>query len=900
MELLNLLVRIGVKDEASDAVNDVSGNIISKLASAAKTAAKALAGMWAVKKVVDFGKAAFDAYSSFEQLQGGVAKLYGNAGMSIEEYAESVGKSAEQVTNDYKRNAEAQKMVMENAQQAWKTAGMDANAYMQTATSFSASLINSLGGDTKEAARLTDEAMVAMSDNVNTFGSDMASVQNAFQGFAKGNFVMLDNLKLGYGGTKTEMERLISDASKMTQEQEALNMKVDAGSTSFDNIVRAIQVVQKHQGIYGTTAKEAMSTIEGSMNATKAAWQNLVTEFGKPDADIGARVSDLVDGIFGIVDEKTGQREGGLFKNVTTEVGAIATNMVNAVGQGVQAGFDWLMQNGPTLVDNALGSIQQAMQGAIDGLSGILAGNNPFESLFNDASGIVEKVSGFVSGIGATIQERWPEIVATAGTLWDQFANVVTTYGPTILSNIGSVLGNIGNTILEHWPEIQGAAAEAWLSLVEWVTSNGPALVSKAAEIIGNVVETAKNWLVANGPAIFEAASAAFGNVVNAIVEHGPQILSNIGETIGLAIGYVADAAPRLLSAAAEFMGGLITGTSEQGQVLHQWFADFFPDGLLSGLGDFATFLLDAGKSLIDGLLSGIGKAAPNVETAIRSAFDSVIGFFSGIADFIANPVGSIQDFMATLSGSSEGTAGSVESSMQSVIGSTEEAVGEIEAYNATEFANKEATATVTGNAQDGTAKDDVKDTNSTMKAMASKSVKAGVTGNAQDGKAETAVRNTNTAVQNLSGKTISVSANGNVVSGAAKSQIDGTKAAIDRLRDKNVTVTTNYRNTTSGPTKAEQARGGLRLHARGDIMVANRYTDGVPLDIVGEAGPEAIVPLTSHYGHEFARIMGQEAGKYIGGGGGVNIYLTYNAGEDATALVNDIASELRTLGLVS
>lgn len=898
MNLLDLFVKIGVKDEASAAVNDVSGNIVGKLAGAAKTAAKALAGMWAVKKVVDFGKAAFDAYSQFEQLEGGVAKLYGNANQSLDEYLSSMkdsGKSVDQLTKTYKRNEEAQKLMMQQASDAWKTAGVDANTYMEQATSMSAALINSLGGDTVKAAEQTDVAMKAISDNVNTFGTDMASVSQAFMGFSKQNYTMLDNLKLGYGGTKTEMERLIADANEWGKANgKASDLSID----SFSDVVTAIEQIQEKQGIAGTTSREAMSTIEGSMNATKAAWQNLVTEFGKPDADIGARVSDLVDGIFGIVDEKTGQREGGLFKNVTTEVGVIATNMVSAVGQGVQAGFDWLMQNGPTLVDNALGSIQQAMQGAIDGLSGILAGNNPFESLFNDASGIAEKVSGFVSGIGAAIQERWPEIVATAGTLWDQFANVVTTYGPTILSNIGSVLGNIGSTILEHWPEIQGAAAEAWLSLVEWVTSNGPTLVSKAAEIIGNVVETAKNWLVANGPAIFEAASAAFGNVVNAIVEHGPEILSNIGETIGLAIGYVIDAAPKLFSAAVEFMSGLITGTSEQGQVLHQWFADFFPDGLLSGLGDFATFLLDAGKGLIDGLLDGIGKAAPNVEKAIRSAFDSVIGFFSGIADFIANPVGSIQDFVASLTGSSDEAAGSVDSSMQSVIESTEDATAEIESYNATEFENKEATATVTGNAQDGKGKQNVKDTSSAMKAMTNKSVKAGVTGNAQDGKAETAVKNTTTAVQNLNGKSVSVSASGNVVNGSARSEIENTRSAIERLRDRTVNVVTNNR-TNNIVTHEERANGGIRMHARGDIMVANRYTQGVPLDIVGEAGPEAIVPLTSHYGHEFARIMGQEAGKYVGGNGGINIYMTYNAGEDASRLVSDIETELRLRNLI-
>lgn len=199
MEVLDLFVRIGAKDEASSEVESISQNIVGKLAGAAKTAAKALAGLWAVKKVYDFGKAAYAAYAQFEQLEGGVAKLYGNAGQSIEEYAASVGKSVDQVTDEYARNERAQAIMMENAQKGWLTAGMDANSYMETATSFSAALINSLGGDTEKAAELTDRAMTAISDNYNTFGSDMESVKNAFMGFSKQNYTMLDNLSFAGG-----------------------------------------------------------------------------------------------------------------------------------------------------------------------------------------------------------------------------------------------------------------------------------------------------------------------------------------------------------------------------------------------------------------------------------------------------------------------------------------------------------------------------------------------------------------------------------------------------------------------------------------------------------------------------------------------------------------------------
>lgn len=165
-------------------------------------------------KLAEIGKQAFQSYSDYEQLSGGVAKLFGNMGMSLDEYAKQAGKSAESVRADWERNEAAQKTVMANAQNAWQTSGMSANAYMEQATSFSAALINALGGDTKKAADMTDVAMRAMSDNINTFGSNATDVQNAFNGFAKQNYTMLDNLKLGYGGTKEEMERLIKDANE--------------------------------------------------------------------------------------------------------------------------------------------------------------------------------------------------------------------------------------------------------------------------------------------------------------------------------------------------------------------------------------------------------------------------------------------------------------------------------------------------------------------------------------------------------------------------------------------------------------------------------------------------------------------------------------------------------------
>ena len=208
-------------------------------------------------------KQSVQAYANFEQLSGGVKKLYGDASDELMKYADD----------------------------AYKTSGMSANQYMEQATQFSAALINSLEGDTSAAAKQTDVAMRAISDNFNTFGGDIQNVQNAFTGFAKGQFNMLDNLKLGYGGTKTEMERLIADANAYAEANgQAANLSIE----SFSDIVTAIELVQEKQGIAGTTAKEAATTIEGSLSMTKAAWENLVTSLANPDADVGTEATKKV------------------------------------------------------------------------------------------------------------------------------------------------------------------------------------------------------------------------------------------------------------------------------------------------------------------------------------------------------------------------------------------------------------------------------------------------------------------------------------------------------------------------------------------------------------------------------------------------------------------------------
>ncbi len=294
-------------------------NVLANLASSGIQAA--ISGLKNLgSAVLNVGKQAIEAYSAFEQAKGGIDTLFGNGDLTIEEYAAKMGKSVDQVRDKYNQLTDAQNTMLAYANNAFQTAQMSANDYMQTATGFAASLIESVGGDTRKAADYANRAIVDMSDNASKMGTDMQSIQYAYQGFAKQNYTMLDNLKLGYGGTKEEMKRLIQDASKMTDVQKQLGVTVDGSSMSFGNIVSAISVMQEHLGIAGTTAKEAAGTIEGSTNMVKASWQNLLTGMSADGADMNTLIGNLVTSI------------DAFSKNIMPRIAPLINGMVQAAG----------------------------------------------------------------------------------------------------------------------------------------------------------------------------------------------------------------------------------------------------------------------------------------------------------------------------------------------------------------------------------------------------------------------------------------------------------------------------------------------------------------------------------------------------------------------------------------
>lgn len=339
MELFRLLGTIAVDSSgANNAIDEVTdnaersqgriGKAFDKIGSAAVKVGKTMAAGFAVASaaVGALAKEALEGYADYEQLVGGVETLFGAGGQSLEEYAATVGKTVDEVRDEYNGMIRAQQAVLQNADKAYKTAGMSANDYMETVTSFSAALIQSLNGNTEAAAEKANQAIVDMSDNANKMGSSMESIQNAYQGFAKQNYTMLDNLKLGYGGTKEEMARLLADAQAISG--------IEYDISSYADIVDAIHVIQEEMGIAGTTAKEASSTITGSVDSAKSAWANLITGIADEGANLPVLVNNFVDSVITaagnivprlqIILEQIGQLAGDMFvkafDHVSTEI----------------------------------------------------------------------------------------------------------------------------------------------------------------------------------------------------------------------------------------------------------------------------------------------------------------------------------------------------------------------------------------------------------------------------------------------------------------------------------------------------------------------------------------------------------------------------------------------------
>lgn len=580
----------------------------------------------ATTAVVGFVKQSVSEYAEYEQLLGGVKKLYGTAGMSIDEYAKSVGKSVSEVEGKYAELTKAQDLVLKNAQDAYQTAGMSTQQYMEQATSFSAALINSLGGDTVKAAEQTDVAMRAISDNYNTFGGDMQNIQNAFQGFAKGNYMMLDNLKLGYGGTKTEMERLIADANEYAV---SMGQAGDLTIDSFSDIVTAIELVQEKQGIAGTTAREAMSTISGSMGMLKSAWSNLVAGMSDANADVPKLINNVVESAKAYV------------KNIMPVIKQAATGIV----QLVQEVAPLIAQELPPLINELLPMIVDTATTLFNGLIDALP------MLLDTIIGMLPKiitdiVNAAIRLLPMLVEVSIKAIMAIAQGLIDALPQLIPAITQVIIE-IVTIL-----TQPDTLTQLVMAAIQIMAAIAMGLIQALPILIEAIPQIIENVVTT----LLTLAPQISEAAWELFLNLVVGLLKAVPELLAQVPIIILGLLNAFAKGATQLVKSGKQLVDNVYNGFKEKVDNAKQWGKDLiqnFIDGLLAKWNDLKQTVANIAQSIRDYLGFSEPKLGPlsNFHTYAPDMMDLFIKGMEDNKGRLLNAVADTFDFGGIVTG---------------------------------------------------------------------------------------------------------------------------------------------------------------------------------------------------------------------------------------------------------
>lgn len=465
--------------------------------------------------VVGLTKAAVSSYGEYEQLVGGVETLFGAGGKSLEEYAQSVGKSTEDAQEDYEKLMSAQDTMLKNADEAYKKQGLSANEYMQTATGMAAAMVNSLSGDTQKAASMVDMAVSDMSDNANKMGTDMSSIQYAYQGFAKQNYTMLDNLKLGYGGTKEEMERLIADANKIKEAQgEAGDLTIE----SYADVVEAIHTVQTEMGITGTTSKEAAGTIQGSVASASAAWKNLVTSFGRGNKETKKATKEFASALMTSVKNMVpiiSQALLGIAEFVTdlgSEIGSKLPGLVADLLPKVLKTVSSLLASVGPLLLTWIKMVFKVISDVVKDIDWKEVGDTILNAITNSVKNVIEFfTSVFSEAKDAITSIDWTEL---GTTIWGYIVSAfdaVVTFFTTLFTDAKTKISEIDWTQLgsDVWEAIKGAFA----ATVEWFKT---LFFGTGEDDTGGVYGAIKsiNW-AGLGTAILDFIKSAFDGAVN-------------------------------------------------------------------------------------------------------------------------------------------------------------------------------------------------------------------------------------------------------------------------------------------------------------------------------------------------------------------------------------------------
>ena len=603
MNLLDLFVKISVdtsevdknlgdtKEKALSFGDVLKANIAGQ---AIVAGVKAVAG--AVKNI---GEAAIQSYGEYEQLVGGVETLFKSSADTVMQYAAN----------------------------AYKTAGMSANEYMDTVTSFSASLLQSLGGDTDKAVQKADQAITDMADNANKMGTGMEMIQNAYQGFAKQNYTMLDNLKLGYGGTKEEMERLLADAEKLS------GQKFDI--SSYSDIVDAIHVVQTEMGITGTTAAEAASTIEGSGGSAKAAWANLITGIADDNADLDTLIGNFVSSVE--------TAAGNIIPRVSAILGGISQLVTSASTTIIPMVITTITDNLPSLLQAAAVLVGALGQGIIDSLPAITQA--AIDILFFLSNGLIENLPTLIDGIVQvtmtivqmlTSPDYLTQLIETAILLITTLAQGLIDAIPQLIAAVPLIIGNLLAAIIVELPNIIQMGIDLLFALIDGIIKCIPELVAAVPTLIIAFI----NGIVNN---------------LDKIILAGPQIIVSLITGIIGAIPELIAAVPRIIAAIADtirnydwggigknIVRGLKNGIAGMWGNIKSWFSDKV-NGLVSGVKKIlgiaspSKVFAGIGGFMAEGLGEGFDDQFKSVKKDIEGNMSFDAGTITADANIIRN-----------------------------------------------------------------------------------------------------------------------------------------------------------------------------------------------------------------------------------------------------------------------
>lgn len=587
MNLLDLAVKITCDDQASGEVDKIGDGIKNKLGAAAKAGVAAVAAVGTA--TVAIGKTALDAYSNYEQLVGGIDTLFKASSGKMQQYAAN----------------------------AYQTAGVSANRYMEISTSFAAALISSLGGNTEAAADMANTAITDMSDNANKMGTSLETVQEAYMSLSRGNYEMLDSLKLGYGGTKSELERLLSDAEKFSAAQGKVR---DFSVDSYSDIVEAIHIVQDEMGITGTTAEEAATTIEGSVNMAKAAWDNWLAGLGNEDADMEGLTDQLVGSVV----------TAG--KNIIPRVGQIMTTL----GQTVA---DYAPGVGLYLSNALISVLPEAVQGPMrDAFAGVDKVVGKLESVFNDnlkpaadaADSVFSAISSGVKTFGDAVNDLVLPAIDQLSPAFNDFFGAIQTAQP-LLEFIANIIG-IG----------LAAAISTAIKLFAAITEVVAFVITGFAQLYEDI-----SGFVTG---VVQFFTVDLPNAINTLVQWFTQLPGNIAAFLSMVItsvvAWVANMAANAVNAGSRFISGIAGFLSALPGNVASWLAGVistvigwvsqfasnatsaatqFASNLIDGLASIPGQVTSIGSNIIQGLVNGVTGAGGKLIDAVKGAVGDAI-----------------------------------------------------------------------------------------------------------------------------------------------------------------------------------------------------------------------------------------------------------------------------------